>query len=84
VVALGICRDSDSGADSRHHLTYILQLRPQSDSAYWFDLKEAEQLKELDCELAQGYFARPADQQSILGFMKSRYQKQAASALLNF
>jgi PAS domain S-box-containing protein len=46
--------------------------------------EQAEQLKQLDCELAQGYFfARPADQQSILGFIKSRYQKQAASALLS-
>jgi len=35
--------------------------------------EQAAQLRQLDCELAQGYFfSRPADQQSIVKFLRSR------------
>jgi predicted signal transduction protein with EAL and GGDEF domain len=43
--------------------------------------EQAEQLRQLDCELAQGYFfSRPTDHDSILAYIKDRYE---ASDLLS-
>jgi predicted signal transduction protein with EAL and GGDEF domain len=43
--------------------------------------EQAQQLRDLGCELAQGYFfARPTDQQSLLPFIKERYQAATSSS----
>ncbi len=43
--------------------------------------EQAQQLRDLGCELAQGYFfARPTDQQSLLPFIKKCYQATPSSS----
>jgi len=40
--------------------------------------EQVNQLKQMDCELAQGYFfCRPADHEVILGFLKSHHSANA-------
>jgi PAS domain S-box-containing protein len=43
--------------------------------------EQAQQLRDLGCELAQGYFfARPTDHQSLLPFIKERHQTTGSSS----